>query len=222
MGSNSSSAKISTREIDQLLSTYSEDELALTVMETRVSNGHQLLYVHLPDCTWVYDGSGSQVVSQPVWFELTSSIIGKGTYRARNFVWVHDKWMCGDPTTTAFGYLDEDLSSHYGDVNGWEFSTTILYNEGRGAVFHELELVCLTGRSALGADPTIWTSYTIDGENWSQERPRSAGKQGERAKRVAWLQQGHMRHWRAQKSRGTSDAHISVARLEAQVEGLNV
>jgi Phage stabilisation protein len=222
VGSNSSTAKISTREIDQILAGYSETVLADSVLETRVVNGHQLLYVHLPDQTLVYDGAGSQVVQEPVWFTLTSSIVDLGQYRARNFVWCYDKWLCGDPTTTNHGCLVNDVSSHYGSLNGWEFGTVIIYNEGKGAVFHELELVCLSGNVALDTNPTIWTSYTVDGRTWSQERSRSAGMQGERLKRLAWLQQGHMRHWRAQKFRGTSDSHLSVARLEVTVEALNV
>lgn len=222
IGSNSSTGKLSTREIEQILASYSEEDLAKTVLETRVSNAHQWLYVHLPDQTLVYDGVASQIISEPVWFVLTSSIVELGQYRAKNFVWCYDKWLCEDPTSVNHGYLVNDVSSHFGDLNGWDFGTTIIYNEGRGALFHELELVCLTGRIAPGDDPTIWTSYTVDGETWSQERPRSAGKIGERLKRLTWLQQGHMRHWRSQKFRGTSDAHISVARLEARIEALNV
>ena len=222
MGANSSTVKISTREVDQILASYSENQLSLVVCESRVHNGHQLLYIHLPDQCLVYDGAASQVVQEPVWFVLTSSLVGLGTYRARNFVWCYDKWLCGDSTTTGHGYLTNEVSSHYGETNGWDFGTAIVYNEGRGALFHELELVCLTGRVTPGKDPTVWTSYTVDGETWSQERPRSAGKQGERLKRLTWMQQGHMRNWRCQKFRGTSDAHISVARLEATIEALNV
>lgn len=222
IGNNSSTVKISTREIEQIFTEYSELDLATTVLEVRVTNGHQLLYVHLPDQTLVYDGAASQVVGEPVWFVLTSSLIGNGKYRAKNFVWCYNKWLCEDPTSSKHGYLTDTLSSHYGDLNGWDFGTVIVYNEGRGALFHELELVCLTGNVPLGKDPTIWTSYTVDGRTWSQERPRSSGKTGERIKRLNWLQQGLMRHWRCQKFRGTSDSHISVARLEARIEGLNV
>lgn len=222
IGVNSSTQKISTREIDQILSGYSEEDLSISVLESRVNAGHQLLYVHLPDQTLVYDAAASVVVQEPVWFILTSSIEGKGRYRAWGFVWCHDKWICGDPTSSAYGYATNELSSHYGDSVGWEFGTVIIYNEGRGALFHELELVCLTGRVDADVDPTIWTSYTLDGQTWSQDRPRSAGKKGERLKRLNWLQQGNMRHWRAQRFRGTSDAHISVARLEVRLEPLNV
>ncbi len=222
LGSNGSTGKLSTREIEQILLGYTEAQLTTVLMETRVTNGHQLLYVHLPDQTLVYDGAGSQVVSEPVWFVLTSSIVGLGKYRAKNFTWCYDKWMCGDPTSSSYGYADSSVSSHYGELNGWEFGTLIAYNEGRGAMFHELELVCLTGRVELGADPTIWTSYTVDGQVWSQERPRTTGKQGQTLKRINWLQQGFMRNWRIQKFRGTSDSHLSIARLEARIEGLNV
>lgn len=222
IGSNSSTSKLSTREVDQILEEYTEAQLASVVLEARVFGGHQLLYVHLPDQALVYDGAASQVVGEPVWFILTSSMVGLGQYRAKNFVWCYNKWLCEDPTSPKQGYLTSALSSHYGDVNGWDFETAIIYNEGRGALFHELELVCLSGNIALDGDPTIWTSYTIDGQNWSVEKSRSAGSQGQRTKRISWLQQGFMRHWRSQKFRGTSDAHLSIARLEARIEGLNV
>lgn len=222
IGSNSSTSKLSTREIDQILGEYTESDLASTVMEVRVTKGHQLLYLHLNDQCLVYDGAASQTVGEPVWFILTTSIIGKGIYRAKNFVWCYDKWICGDPTEFNIGYLTDEVSSHYGKLNGWDFGTVIVYNEGRGALFHELELVCLTGNIVSDIDTTIWTSYTVDGQTWSQESPRTAGKRGERLKRLSWLQQGFMRHWRCQKFRGTSDSHLSVARLEAKVEGLNV
>lgn len=222
MGANSSTQKISTREIDQLLLEYSEGTLAAALVEVRITKNHQFLYVHLPDQTLVFDGAASQAVGEPVWFILTSSVTGTGQYRASNFVWCFDKWLAGDPTADTVGYLTDSVSSHYGAVNGWEFGTLIVYNEGNGAIFHELELACLSGNVAMGENPTIWTSYTIDGITWSQERARTAGRIGERVKRIAWLQQGFMRHWRIQKFRGTSDSHIAIARLEATLEPLNV
>lgn len=127
----------------------------------------------------------------------------------------------GDPTSGAIGIINQGSSLQYGQTIGWEFSTAIVYNASTGAIFHQLELVSLPGRVAFGADPVVWTSYTIDGETWSQEKTCAAGKQGDRTKRITWWKQGFMRNWRVQKFRGTSDAHISVARLEAQMEPLN-
>jgi len=221
IGLNSTTQKISTREIDTILQDYTEVQLAASVMEARTDKSHQWLYLHLPDQTLVYDASASQAAQQPVWFTLTTSIIGNAIYRVRHFVWAFDAWNVGDPTSGAIGTINQGSSLQYGQTIGWEFSTAIVYNASTGAIFHQLELVSLPGRVAFGADPVVWTSYTIDGETWSQEKTCAAGKQGDRTKRITWLKQGFMRNWRIQKFRGTSDAHISVARLEAQLEPLN-
>jgi len=220
IGSNGQTSKLSTREIEQILSGYSESDLSNSVMEVRVIDSHQLLYIHLTDRTLVFDGAASRDTGQLVWFTLDSGITTPAKYKARNFVRVHDKWICGDPSGSRIGYLDSGLSSHYGSVIGWEFGTQIIYNGSKGAIFHELELVCLTGRVELGADPVIWTSYSTDGENWSMEKSRTAGKRGQRNKRINWLSQGYMKNWRVQKFRGTSDSHMSMARLEANLEPL--
>jgi hypothetical protein len=102
----------------------------------------------------------------------------------------------------------------------WEFGTLMVYNGGKGAVIHELELVSLTGRVALGIDPQISTSYSLDGQSWSQDRYIFAGTTGNAAKRLVWWQQGMMRNFRMQRFRGTSAAHLSFLRLEAQIEAL--
>ena len=96
----------------------------------------------------------------------------------------------------------------------------IVYNESNGAIFNELELVALTGSIALGAEPQISTSYSIDGQAWGQDRSISVGTVGNMKKRLVWLRQGHMRNWRIQRFRGDSSAHVSFIRLEAQIEAL--
>lgn len=221
IGLNGDTAKLSTGEIDTLLLDYTEERLAGTVVEVRMVKNHQFLYLHLPDRTLVYDAAASAAVQEPVWFSVDSGLAEPAQYRARGFVWCYDRWLCGDPTSGALGQLDDATSTHYGQVIGWEFGTGIVYNEGRGAIFHELELVALPGRVPLGADPVVWTSYSVDGETWSMERSVRAGRQGQRNKRLIWLGQGSMEQWRIQRFRGTSDAHIAFARLEAQLEPLN-
>lgn len=220
LGANATATKISTREIDQLLENYTEAQLSQVVIEKRVDKGHQHLWVHLPDRTLVYDLAGSTAVQEPLWFYLTSSIVEFSKYRARNLVWIFDDWHCGDPTSSALGYLNSSVSTQYAQVARWEFGTTIIYGEGNGAVFHELELVCLTGRVAVGINPTISTSYSIDGETWSDEKFVYVGTIGNRNKRIVWRRQGIMRNWRIQRFKGNSDSHISIARLEAQIEPL--
>lgn len=220
IGANATATKISTREVDQILETYTEAQLSKSVLEKRVDKGHQHLWVHLPDRVLVYDLAGSTAVQQPLWFYLTSAMEGFSQYLAKNLVWVFDKWHCGNPTSGQLGTLDDHISSQYGERARWEFGTTIIYNESKGAIFNELELVCLTGRVASGINPTISTSYSLDGQDWSDEKFVRVGSIGDRAKRIAWRRLGKMRNWRIQRFKGNSDAFISIARLEAQLEPL--
>lgn len=220
LGANAQANKISTQEIDMILLNYTEAQLALVKLEARNDKSHNHLYVHLPDKTLVFDASASKELGENVWFTLTTSVVGFNQYRARNLVWAYDKWLIGDPQSNSVGYMVQDIGSHYGQQVRWEFGTTIVYNEGNGAIFNELELVSLTGSVAIGKDPKISTSYSVDGKSWSQDRSISVGTTGNTRKRIVWFQQGHMRNWRIQRFRGDSDSHLSFARLEAQIEPL--
>ncbi len=220
LGGNAKANKISTQEIDQILLEFTEEELSTIKIEARNDKAHEHLYIHLPDRTIVFDAAATQELGQPVWFILTSSLVGLSKYRAQNLVWCYDKWLVGDPTSVAVGYMVQNISSHYEQKVRWEFGTTIVYNEGRGAIIQNLELVGLTGSAAYGIEPTINTSYSTDGQTYSQQKFINAGKTGQRAKRLVWFQQGWMRNWRIQRFQGTSDAHMSFARLEAQIEPL--
>jgi len=219
VGAAATVQKISTQEIDNVLLNYTEAQLALVKLEARNDKAHQHLYVHLPDRTLVYDASASEALGSPVWFILTSTVVGFSQYRARNIVWCYDTWLVGDPQTNAIGYLEQDTGHHWGQQVRWEFGTLIVYNESNGAIFNRLELVSLTGSVAIGSNPQISTSYSVDGKTYSQARSISVGTIGSN-KRLTWFQQGHMRNWRIQRFRGDSDAHISFIRLEAQIEPL--
>ena len=220
MGANGSTQKIATREIEQILATYTETQLATAFLEERIDKAHQFLITHLPNHTLVFDGAATQAMGQPVWFTLSSTLTGDSQWKAQSVIWVYDKWQVYNPTNTQFGYLDDSISSHWGADIGWEFGTQITYNESNGAIFHQLELVALTGHVAADTSPTIWAQHSTDGETWSVEKPVRAGTLGQRAKRLVWLQQGYMNNWRIQRFRGTSDAHISISRLEARLEPL--
>ena len=96
-----------------------------------------------------------------------------------------------------------------------------------------------TGARADTTDPATWsvdveararaeqdnllisTQYSLDGsDGWSSEKFIKAGNLGETSKRLVWHKQGAFRNWRIQRFRGSCDARLSFARLEAQIEGL--
>lgn len=220
IGAAATTQKLSTQEIDNLLLQYTEAQLVRVQLEARNDKNHQHLYVHLPDRTIVYDASASEALGEAVWFTLATTVVEFSQYRARNMVWAYDKWLVGDPQSSAIGYFVQSTGEHWGQRVRWEFGTLIVYNESNGAIFNELELVSLTGSVVIGTNPSISTSYSVDGKSWSQDRNITVGTTGNTVKRLAWFQQGHMRNWRIQRFRGDSDAHVSFIRLEAQIEAL--
>lgn len=222
VGINATAQRISTDEIDKVLNAIPAPLLEDIVIEATTGADQNRIYVHLPDRTMVYDQSASQAAGEPVWTTLSSSVTGLAPYRARNFVWQNGRWVVGDPNSSRLGYLDPATGHHWGEIVTWEFDTPIIYNDGRGAIIHELELVALTGRVELGADPFIETLWSLDGQVWSQPRAVRAGGRGETLRRLRWLMQGQFSHWRIQRFRGSSAAHCSFARLEATIEPLTV
>ena len=222
LGTNATAVKVSTQEVDEILLGYNEAELSQVEIESRTDRNHQLLYIHLPDRTLVFDGAASEALKQPIWSTLVSTLAGFAQYRARHMVWCYDRWLVADPQSARIGALTDAISSHWGDRVRWEFGTVILYNEARGALLYEMELVALTGSVDLNVNPLVSTSYTLDGVTWSQDRIISAGTIGNRSKRLTWYRQGMMRQWRAQRFRGDSSAHISPVRLEVRPEPLVV
>lgn len=218
IANNGRSQKISTREIDKILAGYSD--LSEVVVEERRFSSHIWLYIHLADQTLVYDAAATAIMERPIWFTLSGGASDKKQYPARSFTWAYDKWIAGDPTQARVAEVSDEVSSHYGEKVGWDFGVSVIYNENRGVIVHSVELVALTGSTALGKDPTISTEYSEDGLTWSQPRYIKAGKQGARTKRLEWRRQGRFGEWRTQRFRGTSDAHITVSRVDMEFEGL--
>lgn len=220
MAVNGNAHKISTREVDDILEDYTEAQLSVIKVEARNDRSSQLLYIHLPDQTIVYDYAASQLAKAPVWHILSSSITGNSQYLARNFVYAYNQWLVGKPGDTSVGFVTDTVGEHWGEVVTWQFGTNMTYNASKGAIFSELELVALTGRIANGKDPEISTQYSLDGLTWSQAKSIKAGKIGNRTKRLRWFRQGYMNNFRIQRFQGDSSAHISFARLEAKIEPL--
>ena len=220
LGANANTEKISTQEIDEILLEYSESTLAGCLLEARNDRSHKHLMFHLPDRTLVFDAAASEALGQNIWFVMVTAVQGIARFRAQNYVWCYDRWNVEDPLSTTIGRTADTIGSHWGQKVRWEFGTIILYNEGRAVIINQLELVALPGRVALGQDPFIATSYSLDGLTWSQEHSIRVGSIGQTNKRLVWFRQGSMRNMRMQRFRGDSDAHVAFIRLEAALEPL--
>lgn len=214
--------KISTREIDEILLGFTEDQLSQSVMETTNDKSHDILMIRIPDRTLAFDLTASSVAGENVWYIMSSSSTGFSAYKGRDIIWVYNDWYCGDTQSSKIGILDDTTALHFGDTVRWEFATKVVYNESRGALFNRLELVSLPGRFQAENGAVISTEYSTDGRNWSQPRTIDAGVLGERGKRLVWWRQGHMKNTRIQRFSGDSHSYIAASRLEADLEPLEV
>jgi hypothetical protein len=219
MGLNGGAEKISTRDIDALLATYTEAELATAAMQDRAYLGHAHLIIDLPRHTLVYDFTASQASQAQVWFFLASSANGEGPWAADSVLWAGDRWQVAHPLTGAIGYLTDTTAHHWGQVVGWKFATPVLYNDSKTAVVHDLEIVALTGLSAEGVNPSISVQWSSDGGTWSVPKWIGAGGAGTR-KRIMWRGLGMFRNWRVFRFAGTSETVLTPTRLEATLEAL--
>ncbi len=218
----SQSQKVATREIEIIFASYSEvDLINYTNLDNMTYYIHDLVVIYLPNHTLIWDKSASEQMQSPIWHIWSSSADTLTPYRGQNAVYCYDRWIFGDSKDGRIGTWEENISTQYGQVVGWQFDTALIYNESRGFILHQLELVGLPGKEGTTVNPTIFHSYTLDGVTWSDERMISAGRPGDHLRRLVWRRLGRTRSFRGLRFRGADDNTIAFARLEAQVEGLN-
>lgn len=223
IGANASLVKISDDGIDKLLATYTEQELSEIKTETILDTDNLFVYIHLKDRTLVYNYSTSEITNIPIWSYLSSGSIGFSQYRARNIVYVYNKFLVGDTQSNNIGVFTKSTRTHFGNVTDFEFSTKIVYNESNGVIFNKLELVSLLSRDDYPANNEyISTSYSYDGIIWSNPSRIKIAFNNSNTWRAAWFKQGAMKKYRIQKFTGYNTYTISFVRLEADLEALQV
>ncbi len=210
-------SKISSQEIEDDLAALSEDELAAVWVEARESKAEERLIIHLPDRSWSFSRQVSEKSSVKTWCQYVTSTSTSGAYEGRGLALAYGEWIVGS-STGKVGILDNTTAQHYGEDVGWQFDTTFLYNETRGAILTEIRLTGTPGRG--NADSRIFFSYTKDGETWSIERSVSAGTLGERNKRVRWPGGFRMEDYLGMRFRGVDGSLMGIARLDCEVEPL--
>jgi hypothetical protein len=221
MANGATAEKIATRDIERIIGKYTDEDLFDILVESKTDKANVHLYIHLPEETLVYDAAASAALGERVWFVMSTGVDGIAPYRARGFVYAYGKWIVGDREDGRIGYIDDTVATQYEEIAGWQFETALLYNASKGAQVHSLELVGTMGRGPDDDRRTIWTSYSVDGETWSDEKAASMGARGDRLHRAIWRRQGFMRNFRGQRFRGANVVPGAIVRLEAEFEALS-
>ena len=217
--SEGNALKISTSEVDDLLSSLTIAEAAAIECESRVELDEQRFLVHLPSCTMVYFVSASKAAGENIWCKWASGVEFDQAYRGRHAVQVYGLWMVGD-TVGRLGVLDGSIATRFGDVVGSRVDTKLIFDNAKRGIINSLELIGTPGYAPDGVDPVVFVSTTTDGRLWSVERTVKTGKVGQRNKRVQIRLGRRFDLWAGVRLRTADAGMMSVAVLNADVEGL--
>lgn len=149
---------ISDYHVNNLLEKYTSAQLSEVVLESYKFDKHDLLVLHLPEETIVYDGAGGM-------WSLIKTGLYDGVHRAVDYWNESGKITCGDKFSALQGVLSDTKSSQYDEDQEIILYTPLLMAEKRKA--HDLEITANTGLASRAQ--SIFLSATEDGVIWGQE-----------------------------------------------------
>lgn len=181
-------AKISTAAVDNELARLTADQIAVVTLEAISFEDSELLYVHLPTKTLMFDATATVSEGIKFWTQLNSGPNPTDFYRARNFVRFNGMWACGDLADNRVGFLDSTTGGHYGQPVLHRSTSPMTMLPLASAGLRSVELKCITGQS--GDTSRIAMQYSSDGIRWSQIRYASATSRAAYDRRIRWLPAG--------------------------------
>jgi len=184
--------KISSAGVDRELAKLTAAQIAVVTLEAISFEDSELLYVHLPTKTLLYDATATLSEGIKFWTQLNSGPLDSDFYRARDFVQFNGMWTCGDLADNRIGYLDASTGGHYGEPVLHRSTGPMALLPLVSAGLRSIELKCVTGQS--GDTSRIGVQYSSDGIRWSQIRFASAVPRGAYDRRIRWLPAGLARN----------------------------
>lgn len=213
-----SSQKIASREIEQVLSEYTPDELSATTIDTFLDDKMKLVIYHFPNDSYMFNATIAEVVGvENAWCKLESgrNNVNLRPYRAKNIILDprNGRWVCGDKEDSTLGYLDDTVATHYSEIAQWIMFTKYLDLETLSINLIEMEII--PGITS-DEDATFFISRTNDGRIYGQEWSEEYGMQYDYNNRVYRARFGYVRHWTAFKFRGASRSRMVFGLLNVE------
>jgi hypothetical protein len=211
-------AKISSAAVDFELAKLTADQVAVVTLEAISFEDSELLYVHLPTKTLVFDATASVGEGIKFWTQLNSGATDSDFYRARNFVRFNGMWACGDLADNRIGFLDSSTGGHYGAPVMHRSTGPMALLPLVSAGLRSVELKCITGQA--GDTSRISMQYSSDGIRWSQIRYASAAPRGAYDRRIRWLPAGLARDKMQIRITHVTTQHVTWFQAMVELEAL--
>jgi len=209
----SNHAKISTREIDKILATYTTEELQNASLESRGEDGYHFLHINLPNDTLLFNYTIARKLGvRYSWTKLKTSITLNDGWRGVNGIFDGNlnKWVYGDRSGNRVGTLDNTISTIYGDKTEFLWFTPFVTLDGMS--INQITLKTISGFSD-GPVP-VAISITYNGETYGQEWMAQYSSKNKRDLRFEPRRLGNVDDYVGFKFRATTDGLLNVGAME--------
>lgn len=199
---------VATRYIDRIIATYSETELSISYLGSRIENRDKLLYVYLPRHVLVYNHSIAEKFGKDsAWSMLINKDGNK--WQATNGVFFPavSKWVFGDYIDGSIYVLDSTSSAQSGSPVTQEFYSPLIPIES--ASVDEVELNVVSGQQSNNVYLQI--SDTKDGFVYSGEWSRQVSAPLNYGLRCIFRRRGYVRKQIGFKFRTLTKEKINVS-----------
>lgn len=207
-----SAERVSTREVEKVLSSYNEPDLRDVVMESVERDGVTLILIHLPNETLVFNQTiASSVGLSQAWSIFKSDIYGDLPWRARHGVFDNrtGSWIFGDRWGGTLGRLEDAVATQYGNVVEWILYTPFMQMEA--ASIDEVDIETIPGFTG-DDDATVFVSLTYDGITYGREWTEMYGLPADYNKRFIVRRLGYVTNWAGLKLRGATRSRMAFSR----------
>lgn len=204
--------KLASREVDQILQGYSDDQLENVVLESFESDGTTFIMIHLPDHVMMFNQTIAAVAGvDQAWSMWKSDVTGSAPCRAKHGVFDKriNKWIFGDKLDSTIGQLDPSVSTQYGNIVEWELYTPFMYLEDMS--IDELEIETIPGFTTT-LDATVFVSMTYNGITYSNEWVQMYGLPAQYMSRFIVRRLGYIDNWLGFKLRGATRSRMAFGK----------
>ena len=213
--------KISTTIIDEVLQSYTQDEIATAFAYSYAKAGAYFVGFSLPTRTFEFNTITGK------WNERKSKIInslGESSmirFRINSIATAYNRVFCGDSQDGRIGVISTDTYAEYENEIYRTCVIQPLTNEGYSISIPSLEPTFKSGVGTADVpDPKIRFSYSKNsGDEFTNETLRSLGAVGEYGRRTIWTRQGRFPREALFKFTMTDKVESEFIKLECTIVG---
>lgn len=210
--------KISTTAIENEIQNYNDVIIQRSFATNYSQDGQIFVAFSFPgQKTFLYD------IINGLWHTRESTINEvQNEWRVSGIEQAYGELIVGDQFSNAFGIIDKETFTEFGELIKRRFVLPPLDNEGNPFFNNSVELVGETGQGDIVSptvDPEVRLSFSDDGgRTFGDSIPRSFGKVGEYNQRCIWDQLGRVPRSRMYRFDCSDPVKWAFYKVEANID----